>query len=497
MGNFLYVPVSALVFPEIASAEALSPTMGDVAGCFVGRGSYPTRTSGDIPVNPVKDMLILYSHPVTWNYRDGNVMDYPCIIKIPWEILDVTALTELKLNALQEGISAWAYSKSIFFTNDGRVRYLFRSDEEIVQQIQRLSPFQEAKNLGMIRDSCISFEDLQETVRRLPDSVEEEIHHEITVKGLVLTRFDDDLRTEIRTGACLGYLIGRVPDSIGSRGGARRAEELLNNIRDKVAYAKAERLLSDIRIMQQDFAKLVTASGSHDYAPRGITFTVFFRYKGRESLKDWTSLNPMLRKCVDFIAGYPRTNWNWYGNEERFTFMRALWNEVLKPSAESEQPSAVETLRKDAQNICQHFKSPNTVGLDVESIASPLLQAFYVTLQSSGDPVSFNRESRNARRRDYCLALFGAFKGYSYLPRTLVPERMGKPQTNDQGGGMSSDVEDSGKSEHVAVIDKKKRGAKGMVKRRSTSRSPKKGGVSSKNRADDLLPGFSEAGGTK
>ena len=423
MAKRYYIPVSSYVFPELASAEAFSPMGGDVAGVFVGRGSYPTKTTGNIPVNPVNDAIILYSEPVTWRYEDSRVMDYPLIVMLPDTALDETALVRLTLPSLPQSLTAWAYPKTIFFPNDGSVRYLFRTDEEMLQQIQRLSPFQEVKDLSLLNDSCESFEDLRTPPVKLPDTIEKEVQANVATLGLSIRAKESDLQTECRTGACLGYSIGNFWPRPN---GAVSADMLLKNVTDKDAFDKASRILRDIRIMQRNLARIVMESENFDYAPCEVMLKPYFRYKGRAFVENWEHLGRIMNRCVDFIASYPPTQWNWYGNEERFSFVRDLWNKVLKDELEHDNtPTAtVDAMRKEVENVCRHFKSPNAVGIDVADVKSPVVQALYIVLQCNGEAKVLDRMSREAKRPDYCLALYGAFKGYSYFSRILMPERL-------------------------------------------------------------------------
>lgn len=426
MERFLFLPISSFVLPEIASAEAVSPTIGDVAGVFVGRGSYPTRTSGSIPVNPVSDVLVLYSKPVTWCYKCGRLMDYPLVVKMPRALVDVTALTEIKPPSLTKGVIAWAYSKTIFFPHDGCVKYLFRSDGEMRQQIQRLSPYQEVKDLEFIKGSCESFRDFV----LLPDALEAEIRQEIKDRKIALTHSEVDLLTEIRTGACLGFKAENMFNPLVPTNSEMSVEALVNGMVDSKSRAKAKRLLKDIGMKQQNLVQLVSAGNRYDYGAQELCFKAYFKYKGRDFLREWDSLDSIIRKCVDFIAIYPRGKWNWYGNDERFEFMKGLWNEVLNPSIATDRPSMLDAMRKEAEKICRHFRTPNAATLEPEQISSPVMQAIYIALQSSGEVPAFIHESQNARRRDFCFALYGAFKGYSYFPRTLIPEHIKTvPQT--------------------------------------------------------------------
>lgn len=426
MDKNFFLPVSSFVFPELASAEAVSPTRGDVAGVFVGRGSCSTKTSGELPVNPVDDLLILYSEPVTWKYKAGRVMDYPLVIEIPESLIDLAALSELEPLFLPEGLCAWAYSRTIFFPNNGSVKYLFRSTEEMHQQLDRLSSFQEVKNLALINTSCMPFEKIGRAVLELPDSLAEEIRREILTKGISLTKYEEDLQKEVRAGACLGFSIASIPDAVSNGKKIDRAENFLTKIGESGNLAKAKNIYQRIIALQHEFAEIVSRGAPYDYGSHEITFKAFFRYDGRDVAKDWNRLDPILRMCVDFIAAYPRKVWNWYGNEERLEFMKRLWNEVLGPCVKADKPDAMDAMRKDVASICSHFKSPNAGSLDPELIASPLLQSLYIVLLTSGDPRAFIGGLKNAKRRDICFCIYGALKGYSYFPRTLIPERLSR-----------------------------------------------------------------------
>ena len=428
MGKNYYIPVSSYVFPELASAEALSPTTGDIAGVFVGRGSYPTKVTGDIPVNPVNEALTVYSEPVTWKYRDSSVMDYPLVIKLPETAFDVTALMRIELPSLPQGIVAWAYSKTVFFPNDGSVRYLFRNDEEMLQQIQRLSPFQEVKDIALVKDSCESFEDLRMPPAELPDEIKAEVREEVSKLALSTLDKGNDIQIECRTGACLGYSVGRFRSSAND---TMSADLLIKDINDKDASDKAARILHNIRVMQRNLAEIVMDAGSLDYDSCEIMLKPRFRHKGRSFIDDWGSLDRILRRCVDFISTYPPTRWNWFGNEERFAFIRDLWNNVLKDELEREnmEPSTVDVMRKEIENVCRHFKSPNTIGIGIKDVHSRIVQALYIVLQCNGDTKVLDRMLKDAKRPDYCLALYGAFKGYSYFSRILVPERLRRTPT--------------------------------------------------------------------
>jgi hypothetical protein len=429
MDKTYYVPVSSSVFPELASAEAVSSTAGDIAGVFTGRRSYPTKTTGDIPVNPVDDLLIVYSEPVTWKYRESSVMDYPLVIKLPEAFLDASLLVKLEIPSLPQGISAWAYSRTVFLQNDGSARFLFRTEEEMSQQIHYLSPFQEVKDLALVKDSCESFEGARIQPAELPDGIADEIRSEVSRLGLSPVGIERDLKTECRTGACLGYAIGhyisnvRSPESAGS---------IIKRIRDKCSSEEATRILDDIRAMQRKLVQIAMDSCDIDYAPCEIMLKPFFRHIGRAFADDWAHLDHILRRCVDFIAAYSPAKWNWYGNDERSDFMRNLWNDVLKDDLDHEKAKEIiiDAMRQEIANVCRHFKSPNAMGIGVKGIHSPLIQSLYIVLECNGDANILDRMSKNARRPDYCLALYGAFKGYSYFPRTLIPERLVRTSAN-------------------------------------------------------------------
>lgn len=427
--NF-YIPVSSFSFPELVSAEAISPTAGDIAGVFVGRGSYPTRTTGGIPVNPVGDLLIVYSNPVTWLYKEGSVMDYPLVIKVPDSVLDSGEMIKLPLTSLPTGVEAWAYPKTIFFPNDGSVRYMFRTDEEMLQQLQRLTSFQEVKDIQLIKDSSDSFADLRGIVHVLPDCVAEEIRVEVSRLNLTLANKAADLQLECRTGACLGYKIGFESRYVSRD--SLSADSLLSSIRikDKNAFDKASRILHSIHIMQKNLADLANDFGEVDYAPCPVLFKSYFRYNGRHCVDRWNSFEPILQKCVDFIASFPPERWNWFGNEERFAFMRDLWNDVLRPQLAGRTQDEIDAMRNEVEAICRHFKSPNALGVEPKELHSPLIQALYIVLRCSGAVKTLLSELSDAKRPEYCLALYGALKGYAYFSRLLVPERIRRVPTH-------------------------------------------------------------------
>lgn len=428
MTSHYYLPISSFSFPELMSAEAISPTAGDVAGVFVGRGSFPTRTTGDIPVNPIEDLLIVYSKPVVWGYTDGNVMDYPLVIEFPVSAFDEQRLAKLALPSMPPDIDVWAYPKTVFFPCDGSVRYLFRTDEEMLQQIQRLSPFQEVKDIALVKDSCESFEDLRESPQELPDCIGDEIRKEVSRLGIALVDKTDDLRMECRTGACLGYRIGNEEERITRD--MTSAEALLNTISDKGKFDSASRMMHSIRVMLKNFAHLVAPYVKVDYEPIPSAFKSYFRYNGRQCIEHWPHLEQILQRCVDFIASYPPEKWNWYGNEERFVFMRDVWNEVLMPQLEGRPREEIDAMRKEVEAVCRHFRSPNALGVDAKDLHSPLVQAFYIALKSSGETKALSsKELMVAKRPDYCLALYGALKGYAYFSRLLIPERIKRVPT--------------------------------------------------------------------
>lgn len=501
MNKHFFIPLSAYSFPELASAEAISPTVGDVSGVFIGRRRQ-TITSGGIPVNPCENLLILYSRPVSWKYKSACSMDYPLVVRVSDELVDADSLLPLTLPTLrQKGISAWAYPKTIFCRNVESVGYLFRSEEEKAQLLQSLSSYQEVKNIKAIRKVVGLWSSCGEVVV-LPDDIQNEITWEVERKGRLSSLNQECLQDEIRTGACLGYDIAKIPT-------AKSAIELLKDIQEPSAKKKAtkclhlikkssrclrdmdienliksllrdmQRIKSYIQMLQQDLqhkknqleekqrkklakeqkrfkqqcalAAVATEQSDVDWCVdetvsgdgglNGGRFKAYYRYVGRKVLEKWEGMVPILQKTVDFIAAYPPDKWNWVGNKERIAFVKELWNNVLYPSlCETKNEDAIGKMRNEVTYICNHLEAPNNHSLEIADIKSDLLQALCVVLECAGDMGTLRMGMDKVKRRDLCLALYGAFKGYAYFPRQLLPECV-SPMEGVQPPSSESPVE--------------------------------------------------------
>lgn len=99
-----------------------------------------------------------------------------------------------------------------------------------------------------------------------------------------------------------------------------------------------------------------------------------------------------------------------------------LWNAVVRPNLEGQEDSAIDKTKMEVVKVCNHFDNPNGKRLEVSDIKSKFIQALYVALLCEGKWEELHELMRNVKCRDYCLALYGAFKGYAYFPRTLLPE---------------------------------------------------------------------------
>jgi hypothetical protein len=419
--RYYYLPISAFVFPEVAGAEAISPTAGDVAGVFVGRSSYPTATTGAIPVNPINDALILYSSPVTWEYRDGSVMDYPVVIEIPSVWIDEKYLVKLELPSLAKGCLAWVYNKTIFFGSESPMRYIFRTEADKCQQLNCLLPFKEIKNIERIRSLSDSFERSRESVLELSEAIADEIKQSVFAFGGMASQFQDDLLIETRCGACLGYAIASVKEPSPS---IVRIEDSLRLLSGEALIAKAKKITYEIQDRLKQLAQILAETTGNEYDLLPISVRSVFKFKGREYLRLWSHLDPVLQQCVDFIARYPIANWNWFGNEERFAFVRELWNEILQPILNARSPEILEVFRNEVLQICRYFKSPNEIEFSFKDVKSPLLQAICFALNCPEESDRLDWHLKNARRSDFCLALFGALRGYAYFSRTMLPGRV-------------------------------------------------------------------------
>ena len=413
-----YLPISAFVFPEVAAAEAISPTAGDIAGVFVGRSSYPTNTTGMIPINPIEAALVLYSAPVTWCYRDGAVMDYPLVIELPKAWIDDSAMAELKLPSLPKGVSAWAYSKTIFFGHEEPMRYLFRTEVDKNQQLNRLLPFKEIKSLGRINTCCDSFERTGWSISELPDEIADEIRQSVPSLEFDSSQMQDDLLNETRCGACLGHAIAvaRSRSSVPVR-----IEDSPQLLSDSEMIASAKKIATEIQDKIKQLTRVLFGGTGCEYDPEPTCLKPVFKFKGRECQRLWPSLDPMVKRCVDFIARYPRSGWNWFGDEERFVFMRELWNRILQPTLMDKSPKSLDAVRDEVFQICRHFKSPNEAAFSFESIRSPLLQALCLALDCPRETEKLEAFLGRAHRPEFCLAVFGALRGYAYFSRTLLP----------------------------------------------------------------------------
>lgn len=413
-----YLPISAFVFPEVAAAEAISPTAGDIAGVFVGRSSYPTNTTGMIPINPIEAALVLYSAPVTWCYRDGAVMDYPLVIELPKAWIDDNAMSELKLPSLPKGILAWAYSKTIFFGQEEPMRYLFRTEVDKSQQLNRLLPFKEIKSLGRINTCCDSFERTGLSISELPDEIADEIRQSVSVLEFDSSQLQDDLVNETRCGACLGHAIAvaRSRSSVPVR-----IEDSPRLLSDSDMIASAKRIADEIQNKIKQLTRVLFDGTGCEYDLDSTCLKPVFKFKGRECQRLWPSLDPIVKRCVDFIARYPRSDWNWFGDEERFVFMRELWNRILQPMIMEKSEQSLDIVRDEVFQICRHFKNPNEVAFSFDGVRSPLLQALYFALDCPRETEKLELYLRTARRPEFCLAIFGALRGYAYFSRTLLP----------------------------------------------------------------------------
>lgn len=404
-----YIPVTSFIFPEVASAEALWPTQGDISGLFTGRNSYPTRITGDIPVNPSESALILYSEPVTYAYTDGQWMDYPLIISISDCAIDKSILKELHPPSLPPKIKAWAYPKTIFFEGFGVAKFVFRTIDEKRQQLDRIKPYSEVKNLALIEEQCTSFEENKLKPTLLQDNIKDEILDATSLITSANVYRAADLIKECRTGACLGYNILQPPkdlvkiDSCITQNGDEKTNKLFNLFK---------------KVLKELLYHLSKNSGI-DYSHQEIILKPNW---GRSVEKTWAKLDSILKCIVDFIAEYSYQGWNWYGNEERYEFMRDLWNNVLKGELEKrgESTEKIDIIRHEVGNVCKFFKNPNAISLNTSDIHSPTIQALFVVLQSNGDAISLKHMMSDTLKPDYCLTLYGALRGYSYFSRILL-----------------------------------------------------------------------------
>lgn len=421
MANY-YIPVSAFIFPEVAGGEAISPTAGDVTGVFVGRSSYPTSTTGTIPVNPIKEMLVLYSAPVTWGYQDGSVMDYPLVIEIPDTWIDDKDLTELKLPSLAKGVSAWAYNRTIFFNLEEPMRYLFRTEVDKNQQLNNLLPFKDIKNLERTREVSDSFERTGLPVLELPDAIADEIRQSVSTLNVKQSRFQDDLLVETRCGACLGHAVALAQrfssDTI-------KIEDCPNLPLEEKLIATAVKVFKEMNDAMKTLAQILYDGTGLQFNPFAISLKPVFKSKGRGLQRIWPNLDPVLQQCVDFIATYPRNDWNWFGNEERFVFVRELWNSILQPVIMAKAPKSLDYVRDEVVQICRHFKNPNETDFSFNDVKSPLLQAFYFALDCPREAGRQEVYLKSAHRPEFCLAVFGALRGYAYFSRTMFPDSEG------------------------------------------------------------------------
>lgn len=471
-----FIPLSAFSFPEFASAEAISPTDRDVVGAFLNRNSR-TKTSGEaIPVNPCGSFLVLYSSPVSWKYNEGSLMDYPLVVDVAEKLIDQTSLVPLKLPSLPTGISAWAYSKTIFCSSADGIRYLFRSESERKQSLQRLSPFLEAKSIRTVQQSAELLSS-NDQVAILSNEIKNEILQEIKKIGDEASDSRKEcLLNEVRAGACLGYDIARFENLSRDK----RAEKILDGIHDQSIHDDAEKCLrsieeknkllsivekivpleSSIQSLEQilrevkrqlkelqseklslendrlnrmrNFAALATEGGDIDWrVDEAVSrndwsstdgFKAYYRYGGRSVIDRWDNMDSILKKCIDFIVKYPSNEWNWLGNKERKAFLVKLWNAVVRLNLEGQEDSAIDKMKMEVVKVCNHFDNPNGKRPEVSDIKSKFIQALYVALLCEGKWEELHELMRDAKCRDYCLALYGAFKGYACFPRTLLPE---------------------------------------------------------------------------
>lgn len=471
-----FIPLSAFSFPEFASAEAISPTDRDVAGAFLNRNSR-TKTSGeDIPVNPCGSFQVLYSSPVSWKYKEGSLMDYPLVVDVAEKLIDETYLVPLNLPSLPTGISAWAYSKTIFCSSADGIRYLFRSEDERKQSLQRLSPFLEAKSIRTVKQSAELLSS-NDPVVILSDEIKNEILQEIKkIEDKASDSRKECLLNEVMAGACLGYDIARFENLSRDK----RADKILDGIHDPSIHDDAEKCMrsieeknkllsimekivsfsSNIQNLEQilretkrqlkelqseklslegdrlrrmrDFAALATKGGDIDWrVDEAVSrndwssadgFKAYYRYGGRSVIDRWDEMDPILKGCIDFIVKYPSNEWNWFGNKERMAFLVKLWKAVVKPNLEGRDDNAIGKMLDEVTKVCNYFNNPNGKRPEVSDIKSKLIQALYVALLCEGKWEELRELMRNAKCRDYCLALYGAFKGYAYFPRKLLPE---------------------------------------------------------------------------
>lgn len=358
-----YLPTSTLNFTCIAASRSIAP-----AACYSG-WKLGWNNFATCEPNPRQDCLFVYDKLPCWQTREGVKADYPLLIELDESLLEVRSGVQLKLPDGCGNVRVCVVNRPVFLKS-GLYRFIFKNESERREILPRLVGVPEFKNYRHDHPSRISVlvEALAETVGTFDFAAEMRGELDAVVNGLALNL--DSVKNELgeaeRTmGATLGFRLGQWLGNKDGENDMSPVEPLL----DGVAW------MSELNPAVKD----VLASA--------------IKLQGR----------PFPESSAEKVE------------------LAAQWGrECLKTTMGSR---VMETFRAHFNAFLMNLQDPLGNPYRISEEKSPLIQsmaAVFYAMGKDADTISNLIKRENILSPEIFLALYGAVRGYTRFPNSLL-----------------------------------------------------------------------------
>ncbi|MBO5940893.1 MAG: hypothetical protein J6R18_06850 [Kiritimatiellae bacterium] len=435
----LYIPITFMVggkpdssvFQSVIAAEGIAPYL---AKTFLGMGgarSGAPHLTGDHPLNPFEDRILLYSKlprlPVGEEYAEiWHMTAFVCVEENEVQIVGANN----DGSELKEGLRIRQTEGSVLFTNPKNVTFIF-ADETNYDYRMGLRATPCGKHDDLFRFYLLS--EVEKKNVEIIDLTKEEVDRIGLLKfdgGISKKAIEESEFRERYQGAELGYELSRFSGESNPIVTFNRKQSLWNTYRNILQEMLRKGMLTakEVESQQKTTGKAIAKNSKKSTASteHGDKFVFSRMLKSIPA-----NYQILLTKYCKLLCSHPYPEWNWADNTMRAIFVQKVLECCILPTLkEIGREGAIEAIQGDLMMIVRRFNEPYTFLLEDKMLKSSFAIALWRVMNSEG------RHDRIKEvltlypgddKAHLTLAIYGAMCGYAGFStkRLLVTHEMG------------------------------------------------------------------------
>ena len=404
------------IFQTVIAAEGIAPA---AARTFAGMGdarSGVPRLTGNHPLNPFEDRLLLYSKiprlPDSEKFSD--VWHMTAFVAVDEKHVRILGSTRNEMQ-LDIGLRITQTAGAVFFTSPKDVSFIFADETNFDFRMgQRVTPngkHEESYRYCLLADA-------------LQDRAESIVLTEIDVSKIAGVTFDADVDalSEARRcsefeervmGAEIGYALSKFNGNsakISGLGTKKIAwKQVVNGL--SVLLPEMEVLGKQIKNIGTAIKKCFEKSASSSDGRSSFAFT-----RASDCLLDGKNRELLYAYC-ELLCSHPIQDWNWSDNDARSSFAHIVFEQCISQVLiKRGEEQWLETFKNEISLVARRFDEPYTFLLEDGMLKSEFVIALWRVLNSEG---RYDRIKEvmtlypDKERSHLTLALYGAMCGYA------------------------------------------------------------------------------------